>query len=101
MRATPSIECLPVRDLNLQRASDTEIFTAARNVNVVVMTKDGDFVDLVEQYGPPPQVVLVTCGNTSNARLRRLVQAAWPTIQAMLERGEMIVELGDQFDRVP
>jgi hypothetical protein len=26
------------------------------------MTKDADFVELLEQHGPPPQVVLVTCG---------------------------------------
>jgi predicted nuclease of predicted toxin-antitoxin system len=101
MRATLLIGCLPVRDLNLQRALDPEIFAAARRANVVVMTKDADFVELLEQQGPPPQVVLVTCGNTSNARLRRLVQTAWPTILGMLERGEALVELGDQFDRVP
>jgi predicted nuclease of predicted toxin-antitoxin system len=101
MRATTSIECLPVRDLNLQRASDPEIFAAARRANVVVMTKDADFVQLLERQGPPPQVVLVTCGNTSNARLRHLIQTAWPTILVMLERGEVLVELGDQFDRVP
>jgi len=63
------------------------------------MTKDADFVDLLEEQGPPPPVVLVTCGNTSNARLRRLVQTAWPTIVAMLERGEALVELGDHLDR--
>ncbi len=63
------------------------------------MTKDVDFVELLEQHGPPPQVVLVTCGNTSNARLRRLVQAAWPTMVAMLDRGEVLVELGDQFEQ--
>jgi len=62
------------------------------------MTKDADFVELLEQHGPPPQVILVTCGNTSNARLRRLVQAAWPTMLAMLDRGEILVELGDQFE---
>ena len=101
MRATTAIECLPVRDLSLQRASDHEIFAAARRANVVVMIKDADFVELLEQQGPPPKVVLVTCGNTSNARLRGLVQTAWPTIVAMLERGEVLVELGDQFDRVP
>ena len=101
MRATTSIECLPFRDLNLQCASDPEIFAAARRADVVVMTKDADFVELLEKQGPPPRVVLVTCGNTSNARLRRLVQTAWPTIMAMLERGEVLVELGDQFDRVP
>ena len=72
MHATLAIECLPVRDLNLQRASDSEIFAAACVANVVVMSKDDDFVELLEKHGPPPQVVLVTCGNTSNARLRRL-----------------------------
>jgi predicted nuclease of predicted toxin-antitoxin system len=36
------------------------------------MTKDGDFVDLLDQHGAPPQVILVTCGNTSNARLRQI-----------------------------
>jgi len=68
MRATFFIDCLPVRDLNLQRATDPEIFAAARGANVVVLTKDADFVELLEKHGPPPQVVLVTCGNTSNAR---------------------------------
>ena len=101
MQATLSIECVAVRDLNLQRASDSEIFAAARAANVVVMSKDADFARLLEQHGPPPQVVLVTCGNTSNARLRRLVTAAWPAIVTMLDRGEPLVELGDQFDRVP
>jgi predicted nuclease of predicted toxin-antitoxin system len=101
MRASFAIECLPVRDLSLQRASDPEIFAAARAANVVVMTKDADFIDLLEKSGPPPAVVLVTCGNTSNSRLRRLVQVAWPTIVAMLERGEALVELGDQFDPLP
>jgi predicted nuclease of predicted toxin-antitoxin system len=100
MRATLSIDCLPVRDLNLQRATDPEIFAAARGASVVVLTKDADFVELLEKHGPPPQVVLVPCGNTSNARLRRLVQMAWPAVVTMLERGEALVELGDQFDRV-
>lgn len=98
VRETLSIDCIPVRDLNLQRASDSEIFTAARDAHVVVITKDTDFVELVERHGPPPQVVWVTCGNTSNAHLRSLVQAAWPAIEQMLERGEMLVELGDQVD---
>lgn len=50
------------------------------------MTKGADFVELVEQHGPPPQVILVTCGNTSNLRLRRLLESAWPTILPMIER---------------
>ena len=81
-----------------QRASDPEIFLAARDAGAVVMTKDADFVELLDRYGAP-QVVLVTRGNTSNARLRRLVEVAWPILLPMLERGEPLVELGDQFDQ--
>ena len=94
MRATLAVECVPVRDLNLHRASDPEIFMAARDAQVIVMTKDADFVGLLDQHGAPPQVILVTCGNTSNARLRRLIETAWPAMLPMLERGEALVELG-------
>ncbi|MFA5910380.1 MAG: DUF5615 family PIN-like protein [Vicinamibacterales bacterium] len=96
MRVTLAIDCVPIRDLNLQRASDAAIFTAARESKVTVMTKDADFASLVDQLGSPPQVILVTCGNTSNVRLRQLIETAWPTILPMLERGEQLVELGEQ-----
>ena len=90
------VVCSPVRDLGLRDASDHEIFTAARNeAAVIIVTKDADFVRLLEQFGPPPQVVWVTCGNTSNARLRELMLAAWPSIRALLDAGEAIVELSD------
>jgi predicted nuclease of predicted toxin-antitoxin system len=98
MRNTCGVDCIPVRDLHLQRASDHAIFMAARQARAVVMTKDADFIHLLEQHGSPPQVVLVTCGNTSNARLCHLVAVAWPMLLPMLERGEALVELGDQFD---
>ncbi len=96
MRVTLAVDCVPIRDLNLQRASDAAIFTAAREAQVTVMTKDADFAALVDQLGAPPQVILVTCGNTSNARLRQLIETAWPAILPMLERGERLVELGEQ-----
>jgi predicted nuclease of predicted toxin-antitoxin system len=50
----------------------------------------------VDQLGAPPQIVLVTCGNTSNAHLRRVLGTAWPTVKEMLERGEPLVEIGDR-----
>ena len=95
MNANLSVECVCVRDLNLQRASDIEIFLAARASDVVVMTKDGDLLDLLDQHGPPPQVVWVTCGNTSNAHLKILIEQLWPSVMSMLQRGESLIELCD------
>jgi predicted nuclease of predicted toxin-antitoxin system len=101
MRATTSIECLPVRDLNLQRASDPETFAAARRANVVIMTRDADFVERLEQQGPPPQVVLVTCGNTSNACLPTFDSDGLADNRGDARAWRGPGGAGDQFDRVP
>ncbi len=43
------------RDLGLQEAKDLAIFQAAREAGAVLMSKDSDFVLLLERFGPPPQ----------------------------------------------
>jgi predicted nuclease of predicted toxin-antitoxin system len=68
-----NVETHAVRDLGLREARDMPIFQAARAAAAVVMTKDGDFVELVERLGTPPKVLWITCGNTSNARLREIL----------------------------
>ena len=49
-----------VRDLGLREAKDLAIFHAAREAAAVVMSKDSDFVLLLERFGPPPQILWVT-----------------------------------------
>jgi predicted nuclease of predicted toxin-antitoxin system len=89
------LEVAAVRDLGLRNAEDREIFDAARKADVVVVTKDRDFVDLLERYGPPPKVLWVTCGNTSNARVRRVLAKEFPSALELLNGGEALVELTD------
>ena len=62
-----------VKRLGLRDAKDREIFDAARAAEAVVMTKDQDFVALQARLGAPPQIVWVTCGNTSNANMKRIL----------------------------
>lgn len=59
------------------------------------MTKDRDFLRLLDRHGPPPQVLWVTCGNTSNARLRKVLAAVMPRVLQLLAEGERLVEIGD------
>ena len=63
------VDAVAVRDLGMLQAKDGDIFKA-RAAGAVVVTKDRDFVALLEAHGSPPQVVWITCGNTSNARLQ-------------------------------
>jgi predicted nuclease of predicted toxin-antitoxin system len=86
-------DAVALRDLGLRDATDREIFLAARREAVIVMTKDADFINLLEELGSPPQVIWITCGNTSNARLRQILAVTLPQAIKLLESGEQMVEI--------
>lgn len=57
------IKAHAVRDLGLRDAKDPPIFQAARAAAAVVMTKDSDFVEMLQRLGPPPMCSgFWTCG---------------------------------------
>ena len=91
--ATFEISAFALRDLGLRNATDREIFLSARREGAIVVTKDGDFVRLLEHLGPPPQVIWITCGNTSNANLKRILTDTLPRALEFLRLGEMLVEI--------
>jgi predicted nuclease of predicted toxin-antitoxin system len=96
LRRTFAVNAIAVRDLGFRDASDHAIVAAAREAVAVVLTKDRDFVDILEHLGPPPPVLWVTCGNTSNIRLFAILQDAWPKALALLRSGETLVEISDR-----
>jgi predicted nuclease of predicted toxin-antitoxin system len=89
------VDAKPVRELGLRDAGDREIFLAAKEIGAVVMTKDSDFVTLLERFGPPPQVLWLTIGNTSNAHLKDLLSENFIPAQELLSRGEPLVEISE------
>ncbi len=54
IQETFGIESVSVRDVGLRDAEDLEIFVAAHIALAIVMSKDSEFVDLVNQRGTPP-----------------------------------------------
>ena len=95
MSETFSVTAHAVRDLGLRDAKDLPIFHAAREAGAVIMSKDSDSVLFLERLGPPPQILWMTCGNTSNARLREIFLKSFPEARARLEQGEPLVESSD------
>lgn len=98
---TPSInlDAVAVRTLGLRDAEDSDIFDAAREAGAVIMSKDADFAEMVHQSGPPPQILWVTCGNTTNRALRAFLARTLEEGLRLLEAGEPLVQLSDA--RVP
>ncbi|MCA0364180.1 MAG: DUF5615 family PIN-like protein [Bacteroidetes bacterium] len=41
--------------LNLQNADNLEIFEFAKQKNAIIITKDDDFLKLIEKFGSPPK----------------------------------------------
>ena len=90
---TFGITALALRDVGLRDAEDPEIFEAAKAQGIILMTKDSDFADLINHLGSPPQIIWLTCGNTSNARLREILSATLPEALELLRAGEALVEI--------
>ena len=90
---TFEVRAIALRDLGLRDAEDIEIFEAAKAQGVIFMTKDSDFVDLVDRLDTPPQIIWLTCGNTSNARLREILSSVLPKALELLSSGEKLVEI--------
>ena len=94
-RTYNDIHAQSVRAVGLRDAEDEEIFQAARGANVIVLSKASDFLNLLDRYGPPPKVIWVACGNTSNDRMRTILERTFPSAVQMLEADETLVEIGD------
>lgn len=88
-----NVKANALRDLGLRDAEDEEIFIAAKNSNAIVMTKDSDFLSLLDKFGGPPKIIWLTCGNTSNANLKIILSKTLLQAIELLENGEELVEI--------
>ena len=87
------LEATAVRDLGLRDALDQQIFQEARRADALVMTKDRDFITLVDQNGPPPRVIWLRIGNTSNQNLRATLSTTLHSALEQLRGGAAWVEI--------
>ncbi len=92
---TFGVTAVSLKELGLRDAKDIEIFEAAKQPNLIIMTKDSDFVDLVCRLGSPPQILWLTYGNVTNRNLRILLNSTFLNAIAQLQQGEIVVEIGE------
>lgn len=73
------------------------MFFTAREKDAVIISKDADFRKLLQQHGPPPKLIWLTCGNTSNEKLKTILSFAFPKALQLLQKGETVIEINDQL----
>ncbi len=61
--------------MNLLSADDNEIFQLAQDSkkDIIIITKDEDFIELVLHKKSPPKIIWITAGNLSNKQLKALL----------------------------
>ena len=84
-----------VTSVGLGSADDLEVWRFAREHGFALVTKDDDFLDLAALHGPPPIVIRLALGNSSNAQVLAALQVGQPAIAAAAAQpGLAVVELG-------
>ncbi len=82
-----------VREIGIQHASDTEIFTTAKNTDRIVVSADTDFGTLLALWRETkPSVILFRRVSQSHPKYQvALLLANLPTIEKALNDGSVIV----------
>ena len=67
-------DALHVQDLGMSEADDLDVWEYAGEHELVIISKDSDFLHLSARYGHPPKVVRLTCGNCPTEEIVSLVR---------------------------
>ena len=93
---TFGVQAASTKMLQLMEADDEIIFMAARKTNAILILKDRDIPLLLNRFGPPPKVIWLTCGNTSNKVLKRILQDNFKAIiESLIINNDPLIEITD------
>ncbi len=90
MRSEFGYDAHALREIGLRDADDQTIFERARIANVILLSKDVDFVNMVSRLGAPPKLIWLTCGNVSNEALRSLLLTRLHMALTVLESDDSV-----------
>ena len=87
-------QSLHVLDVGLSRATDVEVLEFAHGHDLVVVTKDKDFADLVTSRGTGPRILWVMLGNVTTDELSEAILDDADSIHQLLDDPDVqIVQL--------
>jgi len=86
------VEALHVTDVGLRNGTDSDVWTYASEMDLVLISKDEDFVTLYSKI-PSARLLWVRLGNCRRDFLLRVFKEQWHRILERFENGERFVEL--------
>jgi predicted nuclease of predicted toxin-antitoxin system len=80
-------------DVGLGSASDSVIWHHAHENELIVISKDEDFLYLATGPEDKARLIWVRLGNCRNPALLAAFERSWPRIEALLKAGDRVIEL--------
>ncbi|HEY5391100.1 MAG TPA: DUF5615 family PIN-like protein [Hanamia sp.] len=83
-------DCFHVDHIELKvPASDNEIWDYALTNQLIIVTNDEDFIDLLNLRGYPPKIILLKTGNQSNQYIEMLLIKHKENIRSFYNNNEI------------
>ena len=71
--------------------ADARIWDHARANDLVIVSKDADFSDLMILAEPPPKVIHVRVGNMKMREFHGFISQVWPQAAALIETHKLVI----------
>ena len=93
---------LSVRDVSslCESPMDSEIWSHAKALDLVIVTKDADFSHRIIATEPPPRIVHIRVGNMKLRQLLPFIGGMWPRIESYVPTSKLINVYLDRIEVV-
>ena len=79
---------------------DSEIWKHAKEHNLIIVTKDADFSDLVLLNNPPPRVIHIKLGNMKMKDFHNAIDSIWEDVLKMSLEYKLIRVYKDKIEGI-
>ena len=89
-----------VKELGMERETDTSLWNYASENDFIIVTKDSDFSNRIMIASPPPWVVHLRFGNLRRYEFHLFLERAWAQIEALLPEHKLINVYLDRMEAI-
>jgi len=99
LRFSPKLPIVSASKIGKQ-PTDSQIWEFARKHDLVIVSKDADFSDLIITQSPPPRVVHLRFGNLRRDDFHALLARVWPQIETLLKSHKLVNVYADRLEGI-
>jgi predicted nuclease of predicted toxin-antitoxin system len=78
-----------VYNLGMEQADDREVWVYAQRNNLIIVTRDSDYNELLVLYGSPPKVIWIRRGNCPTEVIETMLRSHTAEIQALMDEASL------------